>query len=143
MPKFFDNSFVLIEQDRTKRKVYSQRNPKDGEICWENNSSKIERFIRAQTKPYPGAFTYFKGKPLIIWKAKINANKHHKNSGQLSFNGENYIIGCNKGSITLLEVNYNGKDYTKSELKFVFNSKVRTLNLLNNDLYPIKYIKTF
>ena len=123
LPKFFYNSIELIEQDKSKRKVYPQRSPKDGKISWENNSSNIERFIRAQTKPYPGAYTMFKGKPLIIWKAEINNNRYNSKCGQLSFNGENYIIGCKLGSITLIKINYNGKDYTKCELKFVFNFK--------------------
>ena len=36
------------------------------------SSNKIENFIKAQTKPYPGAFTIINGKKIIIWDADIS-----------------------------------------------------------------------
>jgi len=40
-------------------------------IDWNLSSTEISRFIRAQTKPYPGAFTIIENKKVIIWDAKI------------------------------------------------------------------------
>lgn len=48
-----------------------QRKPEDGLIDWSWDNAKIKRFIKAQTKPYPGAFTIIDGKKLIIWDADI------------------------------------------------------------------------
>jgi methionyl-tRNA formyltransferase len=50
------------------------RLPEDGLIDWDNTSKDIYNFIRAITKPYPGAFTYFEGKKMIIWDAEIPKN---------------------------------------------------------------------
>lgn len=47
----------------------AQRYPFDGEIDWNKTSTEIYNFIRAQAKPYPGAYTYYKGGKMIIWKA--------------------------------------------------------------------------
>ncbi len=58
-------------QDKSKIKVYPQRTPSDGEIDWTWGAKRIKDFIRAQTKPYPGAFTYISGKKVTIWKADI------------------------------------------------------------------------
>ena len=34
-------------------------------------AQRIRNFIRAQTHPYPGAFTIIDGKKVTIWKASI------------------------------------------------------------------------
>lgn len=61
-------------QDKTKIKIYPQRSPIDGEIDWNWPAEKIRNFIRAQTKPYPGAWTIINGKKVILWDASINEN---------------------------------------------------------------------
>lgn len=48
-----------------------QRKPEDGLINWNWDTKKIKNFIKAQTKPYPGAFTVINGKKIIIWDADI------------------------------------------------------------------------
>lgn len=61
----------LIPQDETKRRIFPQRSPEDGEIDWEWDIDKIKNFIKAQTKPYPGAFTIINNKKIILWDAEI------------------------------------------------------------------------
>jgi methionyl-tRNA formyltransferase len=58
-------------QDHTRATVVPQRSPADGEIDWTWDAARIDRFIRAQTKPYPGAFTTISGKRVRIWSADI------------------------------------------------------------------------
>ena len=58
-------------QDKSKIQIYPQRSPKDGKIDWSWDSVKIKNFIRAQTKPYPGAWTVINNKKIIIWSADI------------------------------------------------------------------------
>jgi methionyl-tRNA formyltransferase len=57
-------------QDEKEWKIWPQRNPEDGEIKWASPTLSIYNFVRAQTKPYPGAFTFHKSKRLKIWEAK-------------------------------------------------------------------------
>jgi len=69
----------LIAEDKVKARVqdesaatyYPKRSPEDGLIDWKMSSVEISRFIRAQTKPYPGAFTIIGDKKVIIWDATI------------------------------------------------------------------------
>ena len=68
------NSFESInfkEQKKDEIQVYPQRKPEDGEIDWSKSPQAIQNFIRAQTRPYPGAFTYINGKKVIIWDADV------------------------------------------------------------------------
>jgi len=64
---------TFTKQDRSKIKIYPQRNPKDGLINWSWEPERIKNFIRAQTKPYPGAFTIIEGKKVIIWDANVKS----------------------------------------------------------------------
>ncbi len=41
----------------------------DGLIDWNLPAESVWTLIRAVTKPYPGAFTFYKGQKLIIWEA--------------------------------------------------------------------------
>lgn len=62
-------------QDKSKIIIYPQRSPKDGEIDWSWDSEKIENFVRAQTKPYPGAWTMIDNKKVIFWDISIKNQK--------------------------------------------------------------------
>lgn len=59
------------EQDKSQIQIYPQRSPKDGEIDWNWDNERIKNFIKAQTKPYPGAWTKIGNKKIIIWSADI------------------------------------------------------------------------
>jgi methionyl-tRNA formyltransferase len=58
-------------QDHAAATTVPQRSPADGRIDWSWDAARIDRFIRAQTKPYPGAFTDIGGKRVRIWAADI------------------------------------------------------------------------
>lgn len=58
-----------IRQNLKHKLLYPKRNPEDGAIdfCWDEIT--IHNFVRAQSKPYPGAFAGLEGKEWIIWDA--------------------------------------------------------------------------
>lgn len=60
-----------VRQDHSAATQFPQRKPADGLIDWEKSPEEIRNFIRAQTKPYPGAFTFISGKKVVIWDADI------------------------------------------------------------------------
>jgi len=52
-----------------------QRRPEDGRIDWKHPATEIDRLVRATGKPYPGAFTYFEGRKVIIWKTGLPSER--------------------------------------------------------------------
>ena len=48
-----------------------RRLPEDGLIDWSKPSLEIRRWIRAQSRPYPGAFTYLGDERVTIWRAEV------------------------------------------------------------------------
>lgn len=50
---------------------YPKRTPEDGLIDWNQDVCVIERFIRAVTRPFDGAFTFVGDQELRIWRAQV------------------------------------------------------------------------
>lgn len=71
IPKILNKTANRIPQNHSNATYYPKRTPEDGNINWNLDSESILRFIRAQTHPYPGAYTYINGKKVIIWEASI------------------------------------------------------------------------
>lgn len=59
-------------QDKSKIKIFPQRSSEDGEIDWSWDKTKILNFVRAQTRPYPGAYTILNNKKIILWDISID-----------------------------------------------------------------------
>lgn len=59
-----------ISQDHTKATYTCARSPQDGLIDWNQPVEAIYNLIRALTRPYPCAFTYYQGKRLRILSAQ-------------------------------------------------------------------------
>ncbi|MEP7343520.1 MAG: formyltransferase family protein [Acidobacteriota bacterium] len=57
-------------QDRSLATFTCKRVPADNLINWHQPLRQIYNLIRAVTHPYPGAFTFHRGKKLTIWTAR-------------------------------------------------------------------------
>lgn len=64
------NDISFIAQDNTKASYTCNRSPEDGEINWNQTTKTIFNFIRAQSKPYQGAFTFYNGEKVTLWKVR-------------------------------------------------------------------------
>jgi methionyl-tRNA formyltransferase len=60
-------------QDNSNATLYGKRIPEDGIINWNDESRNIYNWVRAQSTPYPGAFSYYSGNKVIIdWVETFN-----------------------------------------------------------------------
>ncbi len=57
--------------DVAQYRIYPQRKKEEGRIDWTENARNIYNFVRAQTRPYPGAFSTYEGYIVSIWKCRI------------------------------------------------------------------------
>jgi methionyl-tRNA formyltransferase len=74
IPLIINNTYSAFEQSEPygiHRKAWPPRSPEDGIIDWSKGSLEIYNFVRAQTMPYPGAFTYLKETKITIWECKL------------------------------------------------------------------------
>jgi methionyl-tRNA formyltransferase len=86
---------------------YPKRTPADGKINWESMTlAQIYNFIRAQTRPYPGAFGLLDGKTTRIWKARpfdTRIGYPGARYGEIVERfGERFVVNC-RGGLLLVE----------------------------------------
>ena len=60
----------LGREQNGEARYYPQRLPEDGRIDWHRDSEEIYNFVRALTKPYPGAYTDLGKWRLKLWRAR-------------------------------------------------------------------------
>lgn len=120
LPIIKSGDLNLKIQNESKRRLMPQRSPEDGCINWSQDAEAIIRFIRAQTKPYPGAFTYLAEKELYIWTASLaNSKKKFTVPGKVHKIEEDvYLVSCKKGAIELREISFETQTYVNDEIKF-------------------------
>jgi methionyl-tRNA formyltransferase len=62
-----------LTQDHAQASYYGGRTPQDGLIDWRHSALHVYNLVRAVTHPYPGAFTFFRGRKLFVWGGQITA----------------------------------------------------------------------
>jgi methionyl-tRNA formyltransferase len=110
-------------QPITDEQLLPRRRPKDGLINFQQASSKVYDFIRALTRPYPGAFSTLKGEQVIFWKASSLNINIRETPGEViqsvySPNSEacGVAVACESGIIIINEVECAGKLFSGPEI---------------------------
>ena len=86
---------------------WPRRRPEDGQIDWCWPVQKVHNWIRALTRPYPGAFTFLgKGCRVMVYRAhpvEIDALPVQPSGTILSAGSGFFIVQCGKGTLKVLE----------------------------------------
>lgn len=108
--------------------LLSRRKPEHGLVDWSKSSKEIYNFIRAQVKPYPGAFFIFQNQICKIWSCawnpylNVQVEKGTIHSVTYSFKPElcSVNVACSSGLLMLHELEVDGKTLIgKSLLEFL------------------------
>lgn len=90
------NNLNLIKPDLSKGFYVNKRSKDDGKIDFSKPSKDIMNFIKAISKPYPGAFLYNNNKKIVIWRARLDYNISPQyeslDIGTVVFNNSNLFI---------------------------------------------------
>ena len=94
-----------IAQDHSQASYCAKRTPDEGFIDWNLPAESIWTLIRAVTKPYPGAFTFYKGNKLVIWEADyVGEAPYWGLPGQIqAILEEGVLVQCGDGKHLLLK----------------------------------------
>jgi len=58
-------------QDEVLATYNGRRSLDDGLLDWHQSSGDIHALIRAASTPHPGAYTWYQGRKLIVWRAEL------------------------------------------------------------------------
>lgn len=127
LPRLAAGTARLFVQDESLRSIFPQRSPADGEIDWNKSAVFIQRFIRAQTKPYPGAFLNFKKDCLTIWDASVfEGRAPDLTPGQIIYLDNGVLVGCGDGrALKLGQIAWQAQDAEASKWWFDVGSHDR------------------
>jgi UDP-4-amino-4-deoxy-L-arabinose formyltransferase/UDP-glucuronic acid dehydrogenase (UDP-4-keto-hexauronic acid decarboxylating) len=72
-PRLVDGTAPRIPQDERLATSYGGRRPEDGRIRWSEPARRVHDLVRAVTDPWPGAFSWLRGRKCMIWKTRLYA----------------------------------------------------------------------
>lgn len=67
LPQMLKGEFDLKKQMDVTPTYYPKRTDEDGIIFWDKDATEIYNLIRAVTKPFPGAFTFYGDHKIKVW----------------------------------------------------------------------------
>jgi methionyl-tRNA formyltransferase len=105
-----DGGVVPVAQAAAGVSYGAQRTPDDGLVDWRAPARRLHDFVRAQSDPYPGAFTWLQGRRMTIWRARPYPHPYFGAPGQVvRIDADGVHVACGEGSaLTLLEVERDG-----------------------------------
>jgi len=117
LPRLADGTVVYQVQDETRRRVFPQRAPLDGKINWKWPADRVHDFVRAQTRPYPGAFGIVGGQKVTIWSSTLRQQPMADiTPGAVVAMDEGIVVGCGGGtSLVLGTIGVDDTDMTAAQ----------------------------
>tara|TARA_R110000868_G_scaffold150063_3_gene372967 strand:+ start:27927 stop:28808 length:882 start_codon:yes stop_codon:yes gene_type:complete len=97
------NSLKLKKQNEEDATYFGKRTPKDGGINWNWQKEYIRNWVRAQAYPYPGAFTFYNGRKIIIDKVSFSKMKTLESTpnGTIFQTSQNLVVKVADGALNL------------------------------------------
>ena len=105
VPQLLDGTAERTRQDTRRASTWPKRTPADGIIDWETRAPYLYDWVRAQTRPYPGAFTYLGEEKLVVWRARpVELDDVAPAGTVVGRDGDDAIVACGEGGLVLEEV---------------------------------------
>ena len=110
-PRLCDGTAPRIVQDTSQATYFGGRRPADGVIDWRRSARQIYNLVRAVTHPYPGAFTHWRGQPLMVWRAVVSdAPRADRSPGTVLQIDNGLVVQTGSGALRALHVQSSGDD---------------------------------
>ncbi len=116
LEKLRSGSFTPVVQDEKRARYWHQRNDSDGHILFSSlKSEDAYNFIRAITRPYPGAWGYIEESTVVrVFGALPSEMAVSGTPGRVCFiQGKGPYVVCKKGSLFITEYEIEGDSSRK------------------------------
>ncbi len=127
-----NNNYKLISQDEDKVSLAPKLKKEDGLINWSKPAQEIHNLIIGVLN-WPGAFTYYQGKLLKIYKTRLTRAPDDQTTrapGQIiQVSKEGIEVGTGEGSLIIEELQIEGKRRMKVE-EFIAGHKILLREIL-------------
>jgi methionyl-tRNA formyltransferase len=105
VPRIADGTATRTPQDASRASAWPKRTPADGIIDWDTRAGYLDDWVRAQTRPYPGAFTYVGDEKIVVWRARPVELAADEPAGTVvELRPEGAVVACGEGALLLEEI---------------------------------------
>jgi len=105
VPLILEGRAPRIAQDPLRGSAWPRRTPADGIIDWETRAPYLHDWVRAQTRPYPGAFTFAGDAKVVVWRARpVEVGKQAPAGTVVDDRPEGPVVACGEGALLLEEI---------------------------------------
>jgi methionyl-tRNA formyltransferase len=118
-------SLAAQPQDETQATTSHMLTRAEGLIDWSLSASELALRVRAFS-PWPGAYSFWAGKRMLVWRAVPVPALHGDIPGRISLNAAGHVtVATGDGSLQLLELQLEGKrrlpasDFVRGQPEFV------------------------
>lgn len=104
------NKIELIKQNNEHATFFEKRTAEDGKINFEWQKERIYNWVRAQAKPYPGAFCFLNNQKLIIHKvvfSELGFKQEMINGLILKIKNGNLFVKTQNGVLEVVDFESN------------------------------------
>ena len=110
LPQLLERRAPRIPQDSRRASNWPRRTPADGIIDWETRAPYLYDWVRAQTRPYPGAFTFLGTQKVVVWRARPVPLEASAAAGTIVASGpDGPVVACGEGGLLLEDVEMAGE----------------------------------
>jgi methionyl-tRNA formyltransferase len=104
VPQLIARNAPRVPQDLSRASAWPRRTPADGIIDWETRAPYLYDWVRAQTRPYPGAFTFLGDEKVIVWGARAVELAEPAPAGTIvEVQAAGPVVACGDGALVLEE----------------------------------------
>jgi methionyl-tRNA formyltransferase len=112
------------KQDRSKASFFHKRSIEDSRIDWNWPAEDLDRLVRAQSDPYPNAFTFHRGQRIHVTAASVSTGRYGGTPGRIFIReGDGVVIvagadarrGRNHGLVVERVRTDDGREYPATE----------------------------
>lgn len=129
--KVESNNVEPIIQDLSKGFYCGKRTAEDGQIDWMKPVNEIYNLVRAVSKPYPGAYTYYNNKKIIIWRIipikQLIVDMNNENGTILDTSNNQILVKAEGENLLITKYEIVENLYENSEIrqggKFYFKER--------------------
>ena len=113
LPQLLAGRAPRVPQDPTRASAWPRRVPADGIIDWETRAPYLYDWVRAQTRPYPGAFTFLGDEKVVVWRARPVELEARAPAGTVVAElPDGPVVACGEGGLLLEEVETRAEEIT-------------------------------
>jgi methionyl-tRNA formyltransferase len=110
VPLLLARTAPRVAQDPSRASSWPRRRPADGIIDWETRAPYLYDWVRAQTRPYPGAFTFLGDEKVVVWRARPVEGAEPAPAGTVvAERPEGPVVACGEGALVLEEIETDGE----------------------------------